>query len=197
MYWDTATLTWSSEGCRLVESETDVTLCECNHLTAFAVLMDLHDYVGKSLALEIMTWILCLLSIICLALTIGVFLYSRFKRQLVSKHPRNDLTLNLCIALLVANVLILVTMDKHYLHLSDEVCIASGIALHYALLCAFAWMALEGILLAKLVFINVFGTGREHATLERIGAYLLPAVIVGATCGVNFGLGDNGYANDA
>ena len=41
--------------------------------------------------------------------------------------------------------------------------------------------------LAKLVFIDVFASGREHTTLERVGALVVPAMIVGVTCGVNFG----------
>ena len=159
--------------------------------------MDLHDYIGKTLVLEVMTWVLLSLSIVCLFVTIAVLLYSRYGRPLLKNHPRNDLTLNLCVALLVANVLILVTMDKHNLHLSEDVCTASAIGLHYALLVAFAWMALEGLLLAKLVFIDIFASGREFAGLERTGALLVPAIIVGATCGVNFGRGDHGYGNDA
>ena len=122
---------------------------------------------------------------------------SDLNKKLLNKHPRNDLTLNLCIALLLVNVLILVTMDKHNLHLSDGACVAAAIGLHYVLLCAFAWMVLEGVLLAKLVFIDVFSSGREHATLERIGAFAVPGVIVGVTCAVNFARGDHAYGNDA
>ena len=90
--------------------------------------MDLHDYVGKSTTLIILTWILCILSIISLIVTITVLWYSRYKKQLLKKHPRNDLMFNLCIALLVSNVLILVTVDKDTLNLSDDACDAFFIA---------------------------------------------------------------------
>jgi len=30
---------WSTEGCKLVETNFTHTTCECNHLTSFAVLM--------------------------------------------------------------------------------------------------------------------------------------------------------------
>lgn len=58
-------------------------------------------------------------------------------------------------------------------------------------------MALEGILLARLVFVDIFSSGLEHIKMETISAYLIPAVIVGITCGINFGKGDHGYGNDA
>ena len=158
--------------------------------------MDLHEYVGQDLALQIITLVLCPISTLCLLLYILVFVYHRHKKQLMSNHPRNEVTLGLCASLLVANVLILVTMDRNYLYLSDEMCVASAIALHYVLICAFAWMALEGILLARLVLVDVFSSGREHSRLERTAAFLVPAVIVGSTCAVNFARGDHGYGGD-
>ena len=194
--WSETSFKWSPDDCRRISSHPDRTVCECRRLGAFAVLMDLHGYVGRSAVLEIMTWALCTLSIVCLLLTITVLLYSRFGKQLLSKHRRNDLTLNLSISLLVAKLLILFTMDKHVLHLRDEVCCSAAIVLHYVLLVAFAWMALEGILLARLVFFDVFASGREYAGLEWIGALGVPAIIVGVTYGVSFGRGDSAYRND-
>ena len=32
---------WSSEGCWLLESNRTHTICKCDHLTSFAVLMDI------------------------------------------------------------------------------------------------------------------------------------------------------------
>ena len=40
VFWSLETSTWSSAGCRVVETNTSVTQCECDHLTNFAVLME-------------------------------------------------------------------------------------------------------------------------------------------------------------
>ena len=40
VFWSLDTSTWSGAGCRVVETNTSVTVCECDHLTNFAVLME-------------------------------------------------------------------------------------------------------------------------------------------------------------
>ena len=57
VYWNPARLRWTSEGCWRTHIGPHSSVCECDHLTSFAVIMDLHEYVGKDKALEIMTWI--------------------------------------------------------------------------------------------------------------------------------------------
>jgi hypothetical protein len=39
VYWDLEAHGWSNEGCKVVASNSTVTVCECNHLTNFAVVM--------------------------------------------------------------------------------------------------------------------------------------------------------------
>ena len=97
----------------------------------------------------------------------------------------------------MSNLQVLITMDKDFLHLSNGACIGAAITLHYTLLCSFAWMALEGVLLTKRVFVDVFYTGREHKLVFRVAGYLVPALIVGATCALNFARDDEAYGGDA
>ncbi|CAG2177935.1 unnamed protein product, partial [Oppiella nova] len=42
VFWDFDHKKWSSDGCHVMESESnrETTVCECNHLTNFAALMD-------------------------------------------------------------------------------------------------------------------------------------------------------------
>ncbi|CAG2166135.1 unnamed protein product [Oppiella nova] len=42
VFWDFDHKKWSSDGCHVIESESnrEITVCECNHLTNFAALMD-------------------------------------------------------------------------------------------------------------------------------------------------------------
>ena len=47
VYWDYVSNQWSEDGCRLVNGNTTHTICSCNHLTNFALLMS-HQPLGGS-----------------------------------------------------------------------------------------------------------------------------------------------------
>jgi len=47
VYWDYLSNQWSEDGCRLVDGNTTHTICSCNHLTNFALLMS-HQPPGLS-----------------------------------------------------------------------------------------------------------------------------------------------------
>lgn len=67
---------WSTEGCQIESTNKTHTICQCNHLTNFAVLMDVHaTYLPPShqMALQIITYIGCIVSIVCLFLAVLTF----------------------------------------------------------------------------------------------------------------------------
>ncbi|CAG2103283.1 unnamed protein product, partial [Medioppia subpectinata] len=65
VFWDFTLNKWSSEGCRLIErdSNRETTVCECNHLTNFAALMDTSGRETDDEAKNILTQICCGVSI--------------------------------------------------------------------------------------------------------------------------------------
>lgn len=40
--------TWSDSGCSVLESNSEYTVCSCNHLSSFAVLMALYEMEVKT-----------------------------------------------------------------------------------------------------------------------------------------------------
>ena len=68
---------WSNEGCKISDSQehNGFLICECNHLTNFALLMDVSHKRHDPFALSIVTWIGCIISIAGLAITIITHLY--------------------------------------------------------------------------------------------------------------------------
>lgn len=67
---------WSEEGCHIHLTNRTHTVCECNHLTNFAVLMDVHAVkldTAHQVALQIITYVGCIISVICLVLAILTF----------------------------------------------------------------------------------------------------------------------------
>jgi len=143
-------------------------VCECNHLTNFAVLMDVHAVrldIAHQVALQIITYIGCIISVVCLVLAILTFQlfrglkvmyiaapidpsYNRGEMEFFHDSPRSrsqsDRTTihkNLCVCLLIAEVLFVCGIGQTNQRI---VCgIVAGL-LHFFFLCAFAWMFLEG-----------------------------------------------------
>ena len=74
MFWNFTLNSWSdvglSEG-RVVESQSGVSEVHClsTHLTSFAVLMDVSGSLPSSVALSVLSYIGCGISIVCLILT--------------------------------------------------------------------------------------------------------------------------------
>ncbi|XP_060577723.1 adhesion G protein-coupled receptor L1-like isoform X3 [Ruditapes philippinarum] len=63
---------WSQKGCSLKKHNTTHTTCQCNHLTNFAILMDIHSTKLAPIhatALSFITYIGIIISIICLFLS--------------------------------------------------------------------------------------------------------------------------------
>lgn len=75
-WWDTDDFKWSSSGCSLQSHNTTHTVCACNHMTHFAVLMDVvgHDIsAADDQLLTFLTYAGCSLSVVCLTLTFFCF----------------------------------------------------------------------------------------------------------------------------
>jgi hypothetical protein len=118
VFWDFESMKWSSNGCELIsnDSNRDLSVCECNHLTNFAAIMDISGRETNDISKSILTYICCGLSIICLTLTVWLLLTSkRTKTNSITDklvNTRNIITLNLCLCLMIANILIVFGMDR-------------------------------------------------------------------------------------
>lgn len=76
VFWDYTMNTWSEEGCHVDVNNNTHTVCLCDHLTNFAILMDVHSIylpIGHQVALQVITYIGCIISITCLALAVLTF----------------------------------------------------------------------------------------------------------------------------
>ena len=73
---------WSNQGCQLSKEQNyeNYVTCECNHLTNFALLLDVSQTAINTKALSIVTTIGCGVSLFGLALTVTVHLCFRYER---------------------------------------------------------------------------------------------------------------------
>uniref|UniRef100_A0A3Q3GC82 Si:ch211-241f5.3 n=1 Tax=Labrus bergylta TaxID=56723 RepID=A0A3Q3GC82_9LABR len=173
--------TWSDRGCRVVESNPEYTVCSCNHLSSFAVLMALYDLKDR-FELELISWVGLSLSLICLFICILTFWFIR------SIHnPRTTIHLHLCISLFIANLIFLAGISRTE---NPVGCAVVAGLLHFFFLAAFCWMCLEGIQLFRMVIL-VFNTNFKTLYMMA-GGYGVPAVIVAISALVNA----KGYGTD-
>ncbi|KHJ48650.1 Latrophilin/CL-1-like GPS domain protein [Trichuris suis] len=179
VFWDSNALgasgitgEWSKDGCRVVgQNETHVT-CSCNHLTSFAVLMDIHGIEFSSsdkLALTFISYFGCVVSVICLAATLATFSLFKFLQC-----ERTTIHKNLCLCLLVAE---LVYMFGIWQTTDRVTCGIVAVLLHYFFLAAFAWMLLEGFQLYSLL-VEVFESGHNRRRCFYCFGYGAPFVVV-------------------
>lgn len=108
-FWDTNSLSWNTTGCWVDEHESSLshTVCRCNHLTNFAVLMDISGRQTNSNAKDILSTIGLSLSIICLIVTNFLLL---FVPSLKSK--RTTITVNISFCMLVGNLITLFGLER-------------------------------------------------------------------------------------
>lgn len=169
VFWDSSLNggAWSTRGCIVKESNLKYTVCSCDHLSSFAILMALYE-VEDRFELRLITWVGLSLSLICLFICILTF---GFIRSIQSQ--RTKIHLHLSISLFLAFFIFLVGISRT----ENKVgCAVVAGLLHFFFLASFCWMCLEGIQLFRMVVL-VFNSTFRTLYLMAAG-YGVPAVIV-------------------
>ncbi|XP_053480153.1 adhesion G-protein coupled receptor D1 isoform X3 [Ictalurus furcatus] len=158
---------WSDNGCLRAGGNLSYSVCVCNHLTNFAILMQVVPVeLSKShqVALSTITYVGCSISIFCLAITLVTF--AVLSSVSTIRNQRYHIHANLSFAILVAQILLLISFRFEPGTLP---CKVMAVLLHFFFLCAFAWMLVEGLHLYSMV-IKVFGSeGSKHFYYYGIG----------------------------
>lgn len=165
-FWSANDTAWSIEGCETLERDDYGVVCNCTHLTSFAILMALDNI--ESWTLTLITKIGLSISIVCLSAAIITFCLCRFLRG-----TRNTIHIHVCVSLLLGHCIFLIGVEATS---SKVVCgIVAGL-LHFFYLSAFCWMSLEGLEL-YLMLVTVFKTQVKTRYLLAMG-YGVPTVII-------------------
>ncbi|XP_060787256.1 adhesion G-protein coupled receptor D1 isoform X5 [Neoarius graeffei] len=158
---------WSNNGCLRAGGNLSYSICVCNHLTNFAILMQVVPVeLSKShqVVLSTITYVGCSISIFCLAITLVTF--AVLSSVSTIRNQRYHIHANLSFAILVAQILLLISFRFEPGTLP---CKVMAVLLHFFFLCAFAWMLVEGLHLYSMV-IKVFGSeGSKHFYYYGIG----------------------------
>ncbi|PIK61624.1 putative G-protein coupled receptor [Apostichopus japonicus] len=187
---------WSTDGCTVSATSNTTTTCECDHLTNFAVLLDIYGNAGEipedhRLIITYISIAGAGLSFISLVLALASYACAGRLR----KDKRVKVLINLMTALLFMNMAFLFDVVVSELGSSHKyLCFGAAVAMHYTLLCVMTWMAVEAFTM-YLALVQVFDSKRRRFMLKMCFlGWGLPAVIVG--CSVWIDRENYGYENN-
>ncbi|XP_030601956.1 adhesion G-protein coupled receptor G2 [Archocentrus centrarchus] len=203
VFWDFALNNgsggWSSNGCSVQNITDNETTCGCNHLTSFAILLDLSRTPitsrTQSIILTYITYIGCGVSAIFLSITLLTYLaFGKLRKDIPSK-----ILIQLCLALLMLNLVFLVDAWLALYPDAEGLCISTAWFLHYFLIAAFTWMGLEAVHM-YVALVKVFNLNVSHYMLKfSLAGWGIPMIVVIIVISIdknNYGLVQYGKFND-
>eukprot|EP00066_Takifugu_rubripes_P026394 XP_011615660.1 PREDICTED: cadherin EGF LAG seven-pass G-type receptor 1 [Takifugu rubripes] len=174
---------WSSKGCELLNRNNSHISCQCNHMTSFAVLMDISKREhGDVLPLKIVTYTTVSISLFLLLVTLILLcLLRRLRSNLHAIHR------NLVAALFFSEFVFLLGINQ-----TDNVfvCTVIAILLHYFYMCTFAWMFVEGLHIYRMLT-EMRNINHGHIRFYYAIGWGIPAIITGLAVGLD----PQGYGN--
>nr|XP_023446545.2 putative adhesion G protein-coupled receptor E4P [Dasypus novemcinctus] len=179
VYWHGSS--WSNEGCEVISSDENQTLCSCNHLSSFAILMA-SIRLQEDFLLTVITYVGLSLSLLCLLLAALTFLLCR-----PIQNTSTSLHLQLSLCLFMAHLLFLTGINRTK---PAVLCSIIAGALHYLYLAAFSWMLLEGLHLfltvRNLQVANYTSASRFKKRFMYPLGYGIPALIVAVSAIIGY-----------
>ncbi|XP_053562359.1 adhesion G-protein coupled receptor G2 isoform X3 [Bombina bombina] len=175
---------WESAGCTVARTSPNATICKCNHLTSFAILMDVSRTPlspEDTLILTFISYIGCGLSAIFLSVTLVTYIaFEKIRRDYPSK-----ILIQLCAALVCLNLTFLLDPWISLYNHIPGLCISVAAFLHYFLLVSITWMGLEAFHM-YFSLVKVFNTYvRKYILKFCIVGWGFPAVVVAIVLAVN------------
>uniref|UniRef100_A0A8C6K2J2 Uncharacterized protein n=1 Tax=Melopsittacus undulatus TaxID=13146 RepID=A0A8C6K2J2_MELUD len=174
---------WSSRGCELFSRNQSHIACQCNHITSFAVLMDISKReVSDVLPLKIVTYTTVSISLVALLITfILLVLIRTLRSNLHSIHK------NLVAALFFSELVFLIGINQTE---NPFVCTVIAILLHYFYMSTFAWMFVEQLHIYRMLT-EVRNINFGHMRFYYVVGWGIPAIITGLAVGLD----PQGYGN--
>ncbi|KAM8997089.1 adhesion G-protein coupled receptor G4 [Ara ararauna] len=187
---------WNTSGCEMDSTDRNYTICFCNHLTHFGVLLDLARTeidATQDRILTLISYAGCGASSLFLCITLVTYLaLEKLRRDIPAK-----LLLNLCAALLMLNVVFLTNSWLASFN-QPALCITVAVLLHYFLLAAFTWMCLESVQF-YLALVKVFNVYVPKYILKcSIAGWGIPALVISTVLIINkdfYGDGSHSESN--
>ncbi|XP_065704165.1 adhesion G protein-coupled receptor G3 [Patagioenas fasciata] len=169
---------WSSSGC-VTQTEDKGTICSCDHLTFFTLLLNpaLDRSTAQALMAVATTGCGVAMAFSIFTIAFCIFLRCRFRSE-ETLRINLGLHMNLVGSLFLLNLAFLLNSGLSG-GTHPATCKVLGGFTHYCLLCCFTWMALEGCHL-YLLFVKVLGTYIHHYLVKLcLVGWGFPVLVVG------------------
>ncbi|XP_073716175.1 adhesion G protein-coupled receptor E3-like [Misgurnus anguillicaudatus] len=196
VYWNISE--WIVDGCSVVKTNSSHTVCSCRHLSTFALIMETSGSTSEERPLddvplmELLNVVFVIVGLVFTSLAVLTFSFCRWKPGV-----NNVARINLCISLLCAHLLFLLTQQFINLIKPQRVwCAVISGALHFFFLSCFVWMFIE----AALLFICVKNLSqisfKLKAVLSRRLLIVIGYVIAFVIVGVSVAFVPEGYGSE-
>ncbi|KAI8509421.1 hypothetical protein Bbelb_132690 [Branchiostoma belcheri] len=162
---------WSTDGCSYGGMDKGRVVCECDHLTNFAVLMQHTIHKNEFAGLVAVSKVLCGLTVIGLAITLLTHVAFDELRQ----HRSQVILMNICLALLATLVGFLLGIGWTE---NDSSCRAVTFFLHYFLLAFFVWTAVEAYNMYLAFEKTIADTMKRFIIKSALAGWGIPFAIV-------------------
>lgn len=185
VFWDYGSIYNSSQwtaddGIETIENE-QFCICNVTHLTQFGYLLALPNVQWlesssnglRDETLDILTNVGCILSVVgFFGIFVTACIFESWRQKIGSKVLMN---ISFCSVL---QMIALYISDMDNFKTSSLVCIISGVILHYAVLCGFAWTLVSAVL-QYLRFVRIITVTPAHLLLKTsIVGWILPIFLV-------------------
>ncbi|XP_073697997.1 adhesion G protein-coupled receptor E3-like [Garra rufa] len=190
VYWNISE--WIVDGCSVLETNSSYTVCSCDHLSTFALIMQTsRPPESDSQLMELLGLVCVIVGLVFFSLALLTFAFCRW-----SPGVNNVARINICISLLLAHLLFLLTQQfLSVIRPQQVLCAVISGLLHFFFLSGFVWMFIEAVLLFICVKNLSQISSRKEVLSSRhlcVIGYLVALVVVG----VSAGLFPEGYGSE-
>ncbi|XP_078727412.1 cadherin EGF LAG seven-pass G-type receptor 2-like isoform X2 [Lampetra fluviatilis] len=174
---------WSARGCELHSRNSTHITCRCNHMSSYALLMDMSNReLENEWMLTVVTYAAVSVSLLFLLVAFLVLLCLRSLRS-----NRCTIHKNLIVAIFFSELIFLIGINQTE---NQFACTVIAILLHYFFMCTFAWMFVEGLHVYRMLT-EMRNINHGHMRFYYSTGWGVPAVITGLAVGLD----PEGYGN--
>ncbi|KAL1281675.1 hypothetical protein QQF64_000478 [Cirrhinus molitorella] len=190
VYWNISE--WIVDGCSVLETNSSYTVCSCDHLSTFALIMQTSSPPESDSQLELLSLVCVIVGLVFFSLALLTFALCQW-----SPGVNNVARINICISLLLAHLLFLLTQQfLSVIRPQQVLCAVISGLLHFLFLSGFVWMFIEAVLLFICVKNLSQISSKKKEVLSSgfmcVIGYLVALVVV---C-VSVGLVPEGYGSE-
>ncbi|XP_050958548.1 adhesion G protein-coupled receptor E3-like, partial [Labeo rohita] len=191
VYWNISE--WIVDGCSVLKTNSSYTVCSCVHLSTFALIMQ------TSRPPESDSQLLDLLNLVCVIVGLVFFSLALLTFALCQWSPgvNNVARINICISLLLAHLLFLLTQQfLRIIRPQQVLCAVISGLLHFFYLSGFVWMFIEAVMLFICVKNLSQISSKKREVLSSGFLCVIGYVIALVVVGVSVGLVPEGYGSE-